>query len=283
MNIFRIEEQTTYDNYVGFTTSGFKLICAPKNRVVERCDVENNCILFVLEGVIELSCDEYVGRPFKAGSMVFLPQSSHLCGRLITDGKLIILVFDSRVVAPNDKYSLSQYAPHCSRVTYDFRGLTLRAPLYDYLQLLEIYLRRGMNSVQLHELKRQELFFIFQTAYSPIEMAEFFYPILDKDLDFRANVLAKYRMGYSIKEFAEELSMHEKYFPKKFKQVFGISFYQWMLAQKATHVKRKLTHPQTTIKEVVQEFGFSNFAHFNRFCKKQFGCTPTSLVKQLRS
>lgn len=283
MNIFQIDKYTSFRDHNTDLSCEFKLINLAKGEVFSSINCENNNIIFVSEGEIELSYDNFIDRRFKNGTIIFMPQSSNISGKVIADCKLIILLFNTRFFNINDRYMLSQYTKYRDEINYNFQSIDFKEPIIDYLNLLEIYIDSKICCFQMHEIKLEELAVILKTVYSEEEIATFFYPMLGKDVDFKSIVLAKYRMEYSIKDMAAMLSMHEKYFPRKFKEEFGISFHQWKLKQKANLIKHRLVSPQTTIKDIIIEFEFSNFAHFNRFCKKQFDCAPTELTRKLKN
>ena len=72
-------------------------------------------------------------------------------------------------------------------------------------------------------------------------------------------------------------------FNNKFREEFGISPHQWLLKQKAKHVRFKLAEPENTLSDVMQLYKFNSATHFTRFCKQQFGCTPSELLRQLKA
>lgn len=284
MDLYYADEHTSCSNCVSHTRSGFKLLKVKKGeKSSEQISDHYNLLIFVLEGEIEFSCNKYTKRKFIAGEFVFAPQSTIVSGKALMNSKLIVLLLDYTAVNLCDKYTMTQYAALCPDIDYDFRGLKFRSPLTEFLTLLDIFLEAGVNCVHLHEIKMKELFIIFRVAYSRNEIAELFYPILGDDIDFKASVLAHYRTGYSAKDIANAMALGESNFSRKFKQEFKISYYQWMLKQKAQHIKYKLTYSNVAIKDIIYEYNFSNFSHFNRFCKEHFGHTPSELIKSLRS
>lgn len=286
MNLYYPEEHTSCANYISNSPSGFKLITLKKGEKTsddEHLHDHYNLIIFVLNGEIEFSCNQYTNRRFTSGELLFVARSTIVSCRTLKDSKLIVLLVDYTVANLCDKYTLKQYVALCPDVVYDFKGLKIRSPLTEFLKLLEIFLEAGVNCIHLHEIKQKELFIIFRTAYNRDEITKLFYPILGNDIDFKSSVLAHYKVGYSTKEIACAMALSEASFSKRFKQEFHITYYQWMLKQKAHHIKYKLADPSITIKEVIQEFNFANFSHFNRFCKEHFGHAPSEFMKSLRT
>ncbi|MDR1356888.1 MAG: AraC family transcriptional regulator [Tannerellaceae bacterium] len=134
----------------------------------------------------------------------------------------------------------------------------------------------------MHELKHQELFLILHTQYPKEELANLFYPIIGKSIDFRTLIIDNYLKIHHIDELAEMSGMGRTNFDSKFKEEFGTSPHQWILKQKARHVRNNLGEPGATFSDVMRKYNFNSATHFTRFCKQQFGCTPTELVRQIR-
>lgn len=95
-------------------------------------------------------------------------------------------------------------------------------------------------------------------------------------------MLKKYQFAFNTIEMADVLAMSTTYFSRRFQQEFGVTFYKWTLSQKAKYVRHKLTSPNVTISDIIHELGFTSPSHFNKFCKSEFGSTPTQLIRHLR-
>ena len=113
-----------------------------------------------------------------------------------------------------------------------------------------------------------ELFLLFRGFYRKEELAYLFHPIVGKSLDFRSLILENYLKVDQVDGLAKIAGMGRTNFNNKFKEEFGISPHQWLLKQKAKHVRL---------------YKFNSATHFTRFCKQQFGCTPSELLRQLKA
>ncbi|MDR1258211.1 MAG: helix-turn-helix transcriptional regulator [Tannerellaceae bacterium] len=133
----------------------------------------------------------------------------------------------------------------------------------------------------MHEIKHQELFLILHSQYPREELANLFYPIIGKSFDFRTLIMDNYLKIHHIDELAHLSGMGRTNFDSKFKEEFGTSPHQWILKQKAKHVRNSLAEPEATFSDVMRKYNFNSATHFTRFCKQQFGCTPTELVRRL--
>ena len=76
----------------------------------------------------------------------------------------------------------------------------------------------------------------------------------------------------SIDSLAREVGMNKRKIQKYFKQIFGLSVYQYALSVKMNEAKKLLCTKEYSVSEV----GYSNLSHFTETFKKQFGCTPNN-------
>lgn len=78
----------------------------------------------------------------------------------------------------------------------------------------------------------------------------------------------------SIDSLALEVGMNKRKIQKYFKQIFGLSVYQFGLSVKMNEAKKLLYTQKYSVSEVGYLVGYSNLSHFTETFKKQFGCTP---------
>ena len=172
---------------------------------------------------------------------------------------------------------------YTSEINYSFRPLKITDTLSTFVELMEMYIDKGIKCRFLHELKQKELFVVMGAEYAERDLVELFYPIAGDNIDFKTRIMENYRYGLDINVLANKFGMSYSSFLRRFKKEFGIAAQDWMLKQKAKHIKVRLSIPTTTISDVVREFDFTDTSHFVRFCHKYYGCTPTELVKAIRS
>ena len=65
------------------------------------------------------------------------------------------------------------------------------------------------------------------------------------------------------------------------KRLYGIVA-KWMLKQTCQRLAYAFTKPEATIKEIMLEAGFDSPSNFNRFCKANFQCAPSELLRRYR-
>ena len=274
------EHQTCY-HYMSEIESGFIYDELKTGEIFPLRNLSCNHLLLFLEGSCTLSYNQFIGHHFGAGEMVLLPGAAEFQGTANEDLKLLYMSFKTPMNGC-DKLLLQNFQPYCTQIQYDFRPLPLRYPLDAFAEQLSYCLRNGINCAHFHELKHKELFFYLRGFYTKEEIAELFYPIIGQSFDFRKFVVDNYRKVHTLQELIELSNMSRNTFIRKFKTEFGITAKQWMLKQTCQRMAYAFTQPEATVKEVMVELGFDSPSNFNRFCKANFQCAPSELLRRYR-
>jgi len=85
----------------------------------------------------------------------------------------------------------------------------------------------------------------------------------------------------SLEEIAEECHIDSAYLCRLFKRFDNRSPYQYLMRMKMNLAAQKLQLPNSSVKEIAFELGFSDPFHFSRVFKRIFGIPP-STFKNLR-
>jgi AraC-like DNA-binding protein len=277
-DLINLGEHTSCRHFKVDLGSGFKYSEPDKGDVIDSKYASANYIIFFLDGVYSLSCNEFPAREFHKNEMILIPKDATTHGIAITDCKILIYKFET-ILSGCDKFALQSYEEYCENVRYTFKPTEIINPLKMFIDQMVYYLSNGLNCVCLHDMKQKELFLLMRGFYSPDELADFFHPIIGKSLDFRQFVMKNYEKVHSVEELVNLSKYGRSSFFAKFKQEFGMSVKEWMLAQKAKQVLLRLSDPEITVKSVMQEFDFDTYEQFNRFCKNHYHNTPSALLK----
>src|ERR1700741_1652568 len=78
-----------------------------------------------------------------------------------------------------------------------------------------------------------------------------------------------------VNRVAKERSMSEFHFYRCFKQVYGISPYQYMLMKRLQHANVLLNEEGKTISSIASECGFPDLSTFSKAFKRKFGFSPS--------
>ncbi|MFV0607451.1 MAG: helix-turn-helix domain-containing protein [Niabella sp.] len=92
---------------------------------------------------------------------------------------------------------------------------------------------------------------------------------LDTDIDIE----------FSLEKFAKQSNMSLSKFKRLFKQVLGVTPYQYYLSNRMEKAKEAIETSQCSISEIGFLLGYANLSQFSKAFKKQFGILPSELRK----
>lgn len=279
--IFSYPKFTSCVNYQPETSYGFTLWELPQTTEFTQYRKQGNHLFFVLSGRMDVSCDQFKHIIIHAGELLLLPASSDCSCRMITPVKAVIFAFDT-VISLCDRHMLRNLAKNMENLPYSLRPFPIKEILEQYLNLLILFLRKGINCNHFQEEKFKELFIIFRFCYDKKELAELFYPLISCDIDFKSNVLNNYLKASTAKSLAKSMGYTVSDFRNKFFLNFGQPVYQWMQEQKKNKLLFRLKTDDINLSTLAEEYGFSSVSHLNKFCKTQFGMPPSELKEILR-
>lgn len=281
MSLFYVEEHVSCSHYLTDIKFGFSVKDIQAKFDIDTERLLSNYIVFILKGSVSIACNENTLQNMQAGEMILLPKSSHVWGKAEEGSKVVVFKFD-HIAHLCNKYALQNLLPYTERITYSFKPIPIVTEIDMFLSLLTHCLESGLSCTFYHEIKSSEIMLLFRAYYSKEVLAEFFYPLVGNSIDFKTNILTKYRDAKTVEELADLMGYGLSNFKKKFRDEFEESAYQWMLKQKSKHIKYKLSFPDVEFSDIIDEFGFSSPAHFNSFCKKQYGQNPSELRNKLK-
>lgn len=244
--------------------------------------VKANFLIFILEGEMLITKDRGESRSVSGGEFMFMPFHSDYEIQIRRSGRCIYMSFFYNDIQLCDKYLLESYRKQVKDFQPVFEPLPVREPLTYFLESMRCYLEAGVNCKHLHALKEKELFIILRTSYGREEVVNLFYPIIGRDINFKGAVLSNAEKAGSREELATLLNMSVPDLTRKFNLEFGEPVYTWLMKQKKRRVQERASLPGVSIKDIIHDFNFSSAANFNRYCKQNFGCSPTDLFNRIR-
>ena len=170
--------------------------------------------------------------------------------------------------------------PDNKEFTETFFKLPIKKMVFQYLSLMDSYLKDGIRIPNFFELKRQELFFLLFHYYQRDELAQFLQSVLSKDIQFKKFVLSNYSNVGNVKELAKLANYSTSGFIKKFQKYFNDSPYKWMQRQKAKQISIDIYQGIKSLQEIANEYNFSSYQHFAVFCKTQLGGAPSAILEK---
>ncbi|MCL3850108.1 MULTISPECIES: AraC family transcriptional regulator [Parabacteroides] len=211
--------------------------------------------------------------------MFYLKKQEDYIFEIETDANILVFSFESVLVQ-----ELAMFQTICRfgiEQNSNIQVLSIVEPLYSFLQLISQYLKKEIYDYILFETKQKELFHILKTFYRKDEMAGFFGMLTDATSVFKAQIFNNYMKVKTINELASLLGYGVTTFRVKFKEQFGVSAYRWILNQKSKQIIYNMTVEGDGFAKIIDDFDFSSYSHFNKFCKSQYGYTPGELRKRL--
>ncbi|MDR0749362.1 MAG: AraC family transcriptional regulator [Tannerellaceae bacterium] len=248
-------------------------------KTIQLEEMHLNHLLFILEGEINVSCNEFKNHLCVGGDMIFIARNANLITETYTNIRYLLLSFNNQIqiIEQLELDALKEYSNERSI----FNKLDIRAPLQGVLDSVIFYQDNKIKSRPFNEVKQKEIFLIMKTFYTQQELSRFLKPILNQDMDFKTFVFKHYAKAKTVDELAQLCHLPIRLLTRKFKLYFGDSPYQWMLKQKAHHVKMLLIDKKIPMQQIIKEYGFSSPAHFTAYCRKHFGMTPSAYRKEL--
>jgi len=105
---------------------------------------------------------------------------------------------------------------------------------------------------------------------------------IQKLFAIRKVLSTEYSSHHEIKTLAADSAMSERKLQKLFKDVFGITIYQYALRVKIEEAKRMIEMKKYSISEVGYNIGYTNLSHFTAAFKKLVGINPKQYLLNLR-
>ena len=115
------------------------------------------------------------------------------------------------------------------------------------------------------------------------ELDYFFYLSSTHSAEFERLIAENYIKAKTVTDLAQMIGYGVNSFRMKFKKVFGIPAYEWLMQEKSKRLLVAIANSEDDFKNIIDEFDFSSHSHFYKFCKARFGYSPTELRKKLKS
>ncbi len=243
---------------------------------------QDTIIVFVIKGGVLVSINGTKCGVVDTLHMFLVPPSSDFCIEP-TKGSFVIMCCIAAEVLLSDYYPTDELLPLCENTNGEFRVLPVHYVICELFTLLRTYLRRGIESHSIFELKQRELLLLLFACYGRQELAEFLSPVIGKDIRFKDFVMNNYAKAKNVQELAAMANYSTSGFIKKFKRHFNESPYHWMQRQKARLIFSEITQGTTSLKEISIKYNFSSYSHFIDFCKSHYGCIPSKVSNQVRT
>ena len=152
----------------------------------------------------------------------------------------------------------------------------------DYLHfcIFDSLKRNSFDRIQIESLLSQFIELAFNSDFNTVEFQKRLNnqsrSNLSKIERAKEHIQNCYSNNLTLEQIARECAMSTFHFTRIFKNITGVSPYQYLLSLRLTHAQRLLTHTSLPIAEVSEMSGFNNPAHFSFSFSEKIGLSPTS-------
>ena len=239
-------------------------------------------IVFVLDGSVTYKLRGLVMTELQEGQMLVLAPDKHFAFSTKDTAKLLTVTL-TQLSGLCECFPLENLLVHRDESREDVTVLEANAAIDAYTASLLTSIKHGLLCKYYLETKTKELFYLLRAFYAKEQLAHFFSEMLHADAHFYYFVKQNYKNINSIPEFAAMVDMKQLTFEKRFKEVFGVPPYKWIIEQKAKAIHLALCTTNTPLKELAAQYGFSSKSSFSDFCKKNLGAPPGRVRGKIRN
>lgn len=290
-----IKDFKAYNHILDYVDEDFVVVNSMENIPYSNGVIRLNCFLtiFCVEGRIQvdINSNTYL---LEENHVMLCPPSVILSHTMISPNhKIRIMGFSSRflqhlVKMEKDTWSTFSYVysnpvKHFGEIDY--------LPFKQYLDVIMMKINGGP-----HRYRKEIMQYLFSAFFC--EMMAYFNKQaagLDETETVKEDVK---QADYIFKRFMEKLSVDNgthrtvtyyanalfytpKYLSKVVKQISGRTALDLINEHAIDHIKYQLKHSDKSIKEIADEFNFSNLSFFGKYVKARLGVSPTAYRNSL--
>lgn len=230
-------------------------------------------IILVISGSAILNSQTINNYRIEEKTAILLPIGSNYTLAVKEQTETVICRLDSNVRLC-DFYTLDSLLDDIPEPDNSFTAIKLNEKLLDFATGVSSYISDGLVCDHFLRTKMTEMFYIFRAYYPKEVIAHFFLPLINKDSKFADFIYNNWQKVKSLNELAAMYNLSLSGFTKKFKKVFGIAPYKWIMNKKGELIYTELRCSDKSIKQMSIDYNFCSVQHFCDYCKKKFGMPP---------
>ncbi|NDW10859.1 AraC family transcriptional regulator [Dysgonomonas sp. 520] len=257
-----------------------------KDKLIEFIHLENgqmwnpktgdNKIIIVMDGEIYTSSSTGNETKVTAYNMIFFPFQDKVSVKATKASKIVLIRFSNHSEFCGILSSFDHSQEHEEKITL----LSIKSVIVTYIQTLEEYANRGIDNHNLLDLKLKEFWYILKSFYPEKYLQGFFKMLAWDDLLFSEQVHTYLTEIRSVRQLAEKMNYSYSGFNKRFRRVFNISAYSWVRNHRAKQVYQDICETNKSLKEISTSHKFMTLSHFNEFCHKNLGKSPSEIRRK---
>ena len=274
MKIYDVEKHTScycYDRKEAYIVDLMEI----EHDKISEISLSANEIVFIMAGKLSVSLLNNQSRELRKGYIVFLPAGDILHYKAIKKSLLLFLRLSDSV---NLCYNFS-----AEQLYNEMKGRENPEGLYPLKANIRLMhfanglinsWSDGFRCRSYFKAEISKLLTMLPIYYSKKELYHFYYPVLSPDAAFTEYIRINHLKYRTITELATSMNMTPQQFARRFNAIYGQNPHVWIQREKARMVYGEICKSHKPLKEIAAEYGFTDQANFNRFCKTFFEMTP---------
>ena len=238
-------------------------------------------LVLVLDGSVTYKLRGLVLADLQEGQMLLIAPDKHFSISTKNSANLLVITL-TQLAGLCECFPLESLLVFRDESRTEVTILEANKAIDEFATSLVASIKQGLRCKFYLETKIKELFYLLRAFYTKEQLAHFFSEMLHADAHFYYFVTQNYKKAASIPEFAKMIDMKQLTFEKRFKEVFGMPPYKWVIEQKAKNIHHSLCTSNTPLKELAAQYGFSSKSSFSDFCKKNLGIPPGQVRAKIR-
>lgn len=240
-----------------------------------------NEFIFMLEGSMIITLRDNPGGELHKGELAFMPTGDQMQYQAMEKSKLLILrLFDSIHLCHGTSLEQLHYRMNEMEKPEKLMPLKVNARLKHFAQgVIDIW-DDGLRCRKYLRAETSKLLTMLPAYYSKEDLCFFFYPILSPNTAFAEYVWKNWLKHRTVSELARGINLSSQQFSRRFCNVFKQKPLEWLRKEKARLIYEDIQRSEKPLKEIATDYGFTNQANFNRFCKVFYKMTPGEMRKK---
>ncbi|NDW11022.1 AraC family transcriptional regulator [Dysgonomonas sp. 520] len=241
-----------------------------------------NKIILVMEGELKIRSSIHPDIDVTASNMVFYPFQERVVLKAVKKSKVASIRFtnESGLCGILSSITADSTMKHQDEKTCP---IPIKSIIYNHIDSIREYMDKNICDIYLFDLKLKEFGYILKHFYSEEQLQNLFETLHGNDLSFSEEVCNLSLSVRSVRQLAERMNYSYSGFNKRFRRVFNMSAYSWMRNQKAKLVYQDICQTSKSLKEISTNHKFATLSHFNEFCHKNLGNSPSEIRRKNRT
>ncbi|NDW08484.1 AraC family transcriptional regulator [Dysgonomonas sp. 520] len=241
-----------------------------------------NKIILVMEGELQIRSSTHPDVDVTASNMVFYPFQERVVLKAVKKSEVVSIRFTNESGLCGILSSITA-DPSTKYLGDDVTSIPINELVYNHIEFVKKYKDESFCDSYLLDLKLKEFGYILKHFYSEEQLQSFFKSLPANDLSFSEEVCNLSLSVRSVRQLAERMNYSYSGFNKRFRKVFNMSAYNWMRNQRARQVYQDICQTSKSLKEISTNHKFATLSHFNEFCHKNLGNSPSEIRRKNRT